>query len=175
MLRPEILPKFSESNPCEVALVNSLQHPIAIGDRTVDLARDLVGGSFLGKNIAILGAAFKPDSDDVRDSPALNIGTFHSPTERLLSTGPGRKIVDLLFGRLDPDHLLAERRVEEIVLGFAFRHRLDRLFATLQSGTRRRESSGQTGSHVGDLLPKITRDVAHLRDRLAEESARPKY
>jgi UDPglucose 6-dehydrogenase len=41
--------------------------------RTVDLARELVGGSFLGTNIAVLGAAFKPDSDDVRDSPALNI------------------------------------------------------------------------------------------------------
>jgi UDPglucose 6-dehydrogenase len=40
---------------------------------TVDLARELVGGSFLGTNIAVLGAAFKPDSDDVRDSPALNI------------------------------------------------------------------------------------------------------
>ena len=37
----------------------------------------------------------------LRHSHALNIGTFHSPTERLLSTGPGRKIVDLLFGRLD--------------------------------------------------------------------------
>jgi len=41
--------------------------------RTVDVARELVGGSFLGTNIAVLGAAFKPDSDDVRDSPALNI------------------------------------------------------------------------------------------------------
>ncbi|MFD4528163.1 UDP-glucose dehydrogenase family protein [Streptomyces sp. NPDC058470] len=41
--------------------------------RTVDLARELVGGSFLGRNIAVLGAAFKPDSDDVRDSPALNV------------------------------------------------------------------------------------------------------
>jgi UDPglucose 6-dehydrogenase len=41
--------------------------------RAVDLARELVGGSFLGTNIAVLGAAFKPDSDDVRDSPALNI------------------------------------------------------------------------------------------------------
>jgi UDPglucose 6-dehydrogenase len=41
--------------------------------RTVDLAREIVGGSFLGRNVAVLGAAFKPDSDDVRDSPALNV------------------------------------------------------------------------------------------------------
>ncbi len=39
----------------------------------VELARDAVGGSLLGARIAVLGAAFKPDSDDVRDSPALNI------------------------------------------------------------------------------------------------------
>ncbi len=40
---------------------------------TVDLAREAVGGSFLNTRIAVLGAAFKPDSDDVRDSPALNV------------------------------------------------------------------------------------------------------
>jgi UDPglucose 6-dehydrogenase len=40
---------------------------------TIDLAREMVGGSFLGRNVAVLGAAFKPDSDDVRDSPALNV------------------------------------------------------------------------------------------------------
>ena len=41
--------------------------------RAVEVARELVGGTFLGRNIAVLGAAFKPDSDDVRDSPALNV------------------------------------------------------------------------------------------------------
>ncbi|ANZ18289.1 UDP-glucose dehydrogenase family protein [Streptomyces noursei] len=44
----------------------------------VELARNAVGGSFLGKRVAVLGATFKPDSDDVRDSPALNVaGQIH--------------------------------------------------------------------------------------------------
>jgi UDPglucose 6-dehydrogenase len=41
--------------------------------RMVDLAREQVGGSFLGRRVAVLGAAFKPLSDDIRDSPALNV------------------------------------------------------------------------------------------------------
>jgi len=41
--------------------------------RMVDLAREQCDGSFLGKRVAVWGAAFKPDSDDVRDSPALNV------------------------------------------------------------------------------------------------------
>ncbi|MDQ1028758.1 UDPglucose 6-dehydrogenase [Streptomyces umbrinus] len=45
----------------------------------VEMTREaLGGGSFLGKRIAVLGATFKPDSDDVRDSPALNVaGQIH--------------------------------------------------------------------------------------------------
>jgi UDPglucose 6-dehydrogenase len=42
-------------------------------EKTVSVASALVGGDFLGRNIAVLGAAFKPNSDDVRDSPALNV------------------------------------------------------------------------------------------------------
>jgi UDPglucose 6-dehydrogenase len=41
--------------------------------RMVDLAREECGGSIVGRKIAVLGAAFKPESDDVRDSPALSI------------------------------------------------------------------------------------------------------
>lgn len=41
--------------------------------RMVDLAREVCGGSIVGRRVAVLGAAFKPNSDDIRDSPALNV------------------------------------------------------------------------------------------------------
>ncbi|MEU5954391.1 UDP-glucose/GDP-mannose dehydrogenase family protein [Streptomyces sp. NPDC047525] len=50
----------------EVDRINTRQR-----QRTVERARRLLGGSFTGRRIAVLGAAFKPGSDDVRDSPAL--------------------------------------------------------------------------------------------------------
>ena len=40
--------------------------------RVTDLSREILG-SLIGRRITVLGAAFKPNSDDVRDSPALAV------------------------------------------------------------------------------------------------------
>lgn len=42
-------------------------------DRAVDLVVTALGGSVFKKNVTVLGAAFKPHSDDIRDSPALDV------------------------------------------------------------------------------------------------------
>ena len=41
--------------------------------RMVEIAREQCDGTFIGKRVTVLGAAFKPDSDETRDSPALSV------------------------------------------------------------------------------------------------------
>lgn len=58
-------------------------------DYVVRLAKRLLEGSVDGKRIAVLGAAFKPDTDDVRDSPALDIALkLYSEGARVVITDP---------------------------------------------------------------------------------------
>ncbi|GAA1147602.1 UDP-glucose dehydrogenase family protein [Nesterenkonia lutea] len=57
-------------------------------DRVVNLAENILSGDLTGKRIAVLGVAFKPLSDDVRDSPGLDVAV------RLFSGGADVAVYD---------------------------------------------------------------------------------
>ncbi|MEO3973556.1 UDP-glucose/GDP-mannose dehydrogenase family protein [Streptomyces sp. CAU 1734] len=57
--------------------------------RTVDLVRELTGGELEGVRVTTLGAAFKPNSDDIRDAPALDVArTLHRAGARVTVVDP---------------------------------------------------------------------------------------
>jgi UDPglucose 6-dehydrogenase len=67
--------------------------------RMVDKVMDLCGGSVNGKTIAVLGVTFKPNTDDMRDAPALTI------VPALVGNGAKLRVVDPQ-GRREGEHLL---------------------------------------------------------------------
>jgi glycosyltransferase involved in cell wall biosynthesis len=70
----------------------------------VDVSRTIEDAlSELPVDIVHVHEPFAPSASSaaLRHSPALNVATFHSPTERLLSTQLTRPLSRLLFGRLD--------------------------------------------------------------------------
>jgi len=57
--------------------------------RMVDLALELAGGSLEERAVGVLGCSFKPNSDDIRDSPALDVaGTIHGLGARVTVYDP---------------------------------------------------------------------------------------
>lgn len=88
--------------------------------RVVELARDLCEGSLLGKRITVLGAAFKPESDDVRDSPALSIaaqlqlqGAVVTVTDPKALANAARRFPELHY---EADTLLAVEMSDALLL-----------------------------------------------------------
>lgn len=62
--------------------------------RVVDKVMDALGGSLVGKRIAVLGIAFKADTDDIRESPAVAV------IERLIGRGAAVNAYDPLATEL---------------------------------------------------------------------------
>jgi len=56
--------------------------------RMIEKLRDLAGGSFNGRRIAVLGVTFKPNTDDMRDAPSLTI------VPALVGGGAAVRVVD---------------------------------------------------------------------------------
>ncbi|WP_125106916.1 UDP-glucose dehydrogenase family protein [Gulosibacter massiliensis] len=82
--------------------------------RVVAKLADALGGSVEGKTIAVLGAAFKPDSDDIRDSPAVDVA------RQLAAAGADVRVTDPKAGPTVArfaDHLNFIDSIDEAVTG----------------------------------------------------------
>lgn len=78
----------------------------------VDLAQKLLGGAVGGKRIAVLGLAFKPNSDDVRDSPALDIAArLHELGASVVAYDPEAVVT---AQRIHPELEYAERATDAL-------------------------------------------------------------
>src|SRR4051794_17198279 len=94
--------------PPVVAVGSSISMPRGPGPRAapvpIDLSRpleDLLGG--VEFDVVHVHDPFAPSATAValRHSRSLNVGTFHEPSERILSTQVARPLVEVFFGRLD--------------------------------------------------------------------------
>ena len=96
---------------------------------TVDLAREVLGGEFLDRRITVLGASFKPDSDDVRDSPSLDVAVAMSNAgARVVVHDPkGLANAERVYPHMtyEPDLMRALAGAELVVLGTEWREYRD--------------------------------------------------
>jgi UDPglucose 6-dehydrogenase len=102
---------------------------------TVDMAREVLGGDFRGRRITVLGATFKPDSDDVRDSPSLDVAVAMSNAgaDVVVHDPKGLVNAERVYPHLryEPDLTTALAGAELVVLGTEWREYRDLDPATL--------------------------------------------
>ena len=111
-------------------------------DRAVDLVVAALDGSVYEKNVTVLGAAFKPHSDDIRDSPALDVAVrLHGLGARVTVSDPeaienARRVHPQLTYVVDRDEALRGADAVIVVTEWdEYRRELDPAHAaTLTSG-----------------------------------------
>jgi hypothetical protein len=110
-----------DGGPPVLAVGSSLAMPRGPGPRAapvpIDLSRpleDLLGG--VDFDVVHVHDPFAPSAGAValRHSRSLNVGTFHEPTERILSTQVARPLVEIFFGRLDA-RTVTSRATSELI------------------------------------------------------------
>jgi predicted metal-dependent phosphoesterase TrpH/glycosyltransferase involved in cell wall biosynthesis len=113
-----------DSGPPVLAVGSSLAMPRGPRPRAapvpLDLSRpleDLLGG--VDFDVAHVHDPFAPSASAValRHSRTLNVGTFHEPTERILSTQVARPLVEIFFGRMDA-RTVSSRATTELIERF---------------------------------------------------------
>lgn len=95
-------------DPPRVVAVGELLPEVSAGRRRAAVPVDVTRAveqlhESLTLDVCHVHEPFAPSvsSAALRHSRALNAGTFHAPSERLVSTQLGRRVVELVFGRLD--------------------------------------------------------------------------
>jgi predicted metal-dependent phosphoesterase TrpH/glycosyltransferase involved in cell wall biosynthesis len=112
-----------DGGPPVLAVGSSLSMPRGPGPRAAPMPidsrplEDLLGG--VGLDLVHVHDPFAPSAASValRHSRSLNVGTFHEPTERILSTQVARPLVEIFFGRLDA-RTVSSRTTSELMTRF---------------------------------------------------------
>jgi glycosyltransferase involved in cell wall biosynthesis len=102
----DLLP--APGDPPRVVAIGELLPEVSTGRRRAAVPVDVTRAveqlhDALALDICHVHEPFAPSvsSAALRHSRALNAGTFHAPSERLVSTQLGRRVVERVFGRLD--------------------------------------------------------------------------
>ena len=115
---------------------------------------------------------FAPSASSValRHSRALNVGSFHAPTERVLSTQVARRFVELFFGRLDARTASFEATRELMERSFPAAYRLLRPGAPRSTDARAAPDAGPL--RIAFCAPGGARRAAAVPARAAAAARR---
>jgi predicted metal-dependent phosphoesterase TrpH len=162
-----LLAQAEQGAPLVIAVGEVLDVPSGSGRRAralpIDVARtieELLGAAPL--DFVHVHEPFAPSTSNaaLRHSRALNVGSFHAPTERLLSGVLARRFVETFFGRLDARTASFPATAELMSRDFPAAYRL-------VAGA----GDGRTWEQATDELEAIYRGLAARRHSLSGDEA----